>query len=50
MCQMDTFRSLEEYVFEAGPACKALGFTKIVRNPTAEFFKSCVIHCEKSTP
>ena len=41
---------LEEYVFETGPDGRARGFTKIVRNPSAEHFKTCAIRCEKSRP
>lgn len=44
------FPVLEEYVFETDAVCKAQGFTKIVRNPNPEFFKSCVIHCRKAAP
>jgi len=44
------FPVLEEYVFETGPACQALSFTKIVRNPTPAQFKACTIRCEKSNP
>ena len=38
---------LEEYVFEAGPSCEAVGFTKVVRNPTHNNFKACSIQCNK---
>ena len=38
---------LEEYVFETDPSCEAVSFTKIVRNPTKEFFKACRIICIK---
>lgn len=43
------FPVLEEYLFNVGPACKAQGFTKIVRNPSADSFKSCVINCGKKS-
>ena len=42
------FPVLEEYVFDTDQACQASGFTKIVRNPSKENFKSCVVYCEKS--
>lgn len=42
------FPVLEEYVFEVGPTCEAMGFTKIVRNPNPEYFKSCAIRCERA--
>jgi len=41
---------LEEYIFGADSSCTATGFTKIVRNPSHESFKSCIIHCTKLTP
>ena len=41
---------LEEYIFETDPACQATRFTKVVRNPSEDNFKSCVILCDKSNP
>ena len=41
---------LEDYVFDTDSSCRATGFTKIVRNPTKENFKSCVVHCPKNAP
>lgn len=38
---------LEEYVFETDPFCKAIAYTKIVRNPTQKNFKTCAIFCRK---
>lgn len=38
---------LEEYVFDVGPSCEAVGFTKVVRNPTHDNFKACSIECRK---
>lgn len=43
------FPVLEEYVFDTDPLCRAVGFTKIVRNPSEKDFKACVIICKKST-
>ncbi len=40
---------LEEYIFDTDPSCNAVGFTKIVRNPTKKDFKACVIYCKKKT-
>jgi hypothetical protein len=42
------FPVLEEYRFKIGPACHALGYTKIVSNPSKENFKSCVVYCKKT--
>ena len=42
------FPVLEEYLFDTDQACQAEGFTKIVRNPSKENFKSCLVYCEKS--
>lgn len=39
---------LEQYLFDTDQYCDAIGFTKIVRNPSQENFKSCIIHCGKS--
>lgn len=41
---------LEEDVFETDSACKAVGYTKIVRNPDPANFKTCNILCTKSGP
>jgi hypothetical protein len=41
------FPVLEEYTFETDSFGKAIGFTKIVRNPNAESFKTCVIYGKK---
>ena len=38
---------LEEYRFTTDPACRADGFTKIVRGLNPEAFKSCSIHCTR---
>lgn len=38
---------LEEYIFDYDVSCAALGFTKIVRNPSQENFKACSIDCVK---
>lgn len=44
----DKFPVLEEYLFDnIDVAGHALGFTKIVRNPSKDNFKSCILHCEK---
>ena len=42
------FPVLEEYLFKTDQACQAHGYTKIVRNPSKEHFKSCVVYCKKS--
>ena len=42
------FPVLEDYIFDTDDNCQATGFTKIVRNPTAENFKSCLISCQHS--
>ena len=41
------FPVLEEYLFQTDMACHARGYTKIVRNPSKEHFKSCVVQCMK---
>lgn len=42
------FPVLEEYIFDKSDLDGyAQGFTKIVRNPSKENFKSCVLYCEK---
>lgn len=38
---------LEEYVFDTDESCSALGYTKIVRNPSQDNFKTCNIYCKK---
>lgn len=43
------FPVLEEYLFDSDVAGNAQGFTKIVRNPSKENFKSCVVRCEKTS-
>ena len=43
------FPVLEEDVFEVGPSCEAVGYTKVVRNPTSANFKACIIHCQKNS-
>jgi hypothetical protein len=45
----EQFRVLEEYVFDMDTSCKALGFTKSVRNPDPGLFKACVTNCNKSS-
>jgi|GEM_PF-1979571 len=41
------FPVLEEYLFKTDSSCKAIGFTKVVRNPSYENFKSCVVDFKK---
>ena len=41
------FPVLEEYLFKTDSSCKAIGFTKVVRNPSNENFKSCVVDFKK---
>lgn len=45
-----TYPVLEEYIFDTDSSCSAIGFTKIVRNPNPDTFKSCMILCVKNTP
>ncbi|MCJ8288848.1 MAG: hypothetical protein HRT58_05490 [Crocinitomicaceae bacterium] len=42
-----TYPVLEEYIFDTDEFGKAIGFTKIVRNPSSKNFKTCVIYGEK---
>lgn len=42
-----TYPVLEQYIFEVDESCKAVGFTKVVRNPDPDHFKACVIYCKK---
>jgi hypothetical protein len=42
------FPVLEEYIFKTDGSCKAIGFTKIVRNPNPALFKTCYIYCKKA--
>lgn len=44
----DQYPVLEEYVFEGDATCRARAFAKIVRNPSQDNFKSCLIRCQKS--
>ncbi len=37
---------LEEYLFDTDGSCNATGFTKIVRNPSEEHFKTCFVYCD----
>ena len=43
----DTFPVLEEYIFEDGYGI-ANEFTKVVRNPSKENFKTCKVNCTKN--
>ena len=43
----NNFPVLEEYIFIMDENGTATGYTKIVRNPTKENFKSCVVNGEK---
>jgi len=38
---------LEEYIFDTNAYGQAVGYTKIVRNPTSTQFKTCAIYCVK---
>lgn len=40
---------LEEYIFDTDLKSQATGFLKIVRNPTKENFKSCLMECKKTS-
>ncbi|MDG1334154.1 MAG: hypothetical protein P8P74_17610 [Crocinitomicaceae bacterium] len=44
-----TYPVLEKYIFDTDDSGNVIGFTKIVRNPTNENFKSCVIYGKKVT-
>lgn len=42
----DLFPVLEEYIFD-GYGSEVTGFTKVVRNPSDENFKTCKVKCSK---
>ncbi|MFK7784333.1 MAG: hypothetical protein AB8B56_04405 [Crocinitomicaceae bacterium] len=42
-----TYPVLEKYIFDTDENGKVTGFTKIVRNPDHENFKSCIIYGKK---
>ena len=42
-----TYPVLEQYIFDVDESCKAVGFTKVVRNPDPKSFKACVVYCKK---
>lgn len=44
-----TYPVLEEYVFETNDDGAVVGFTKTVRNPNHDSFKTCVIYGKKVT-
>jgi hypothetical protein len=41
------FPVLEEYIFETDASGNVTGFTKIVRNPTDDQFKTCIVNGKK---
>lgn len=45
----EVFPVLEEYIFDTDQSCQAKGFKKIVRNPSKENFKSCLVQCNKTS-
>ncbi|GAB5416087.1 MAG: hypothetical protein Crog4KO_13280 [Crocinitomicaceae bacterium] len=43
----NTYPVLEEYIFDTDKEGKVIGYTKIVRNPIKENFKTCVVYGKK---